>query len=126
MGLFVALGGLLGFLAVAIGAFGAHGLRATLEAHRTTATFQTGVQYHMAHALAILLVALLLDRLREGALLRASAGLFLAGIVLFSGSLYLLSVTGARGWGAVAPLGGLCFLVGWACVLMAGLQSHGR
>lgn len=126
MGVFVALGGLLGFLAVAIGAFGAHGLRATLEAHGTAATFQTGVQYHMAHALAIVLVALLVARVHDGVLLRAGAGLFFAGVLFFSGSLYLLSVTGARWFGAIAPLGGLCFLAGWACVLVAGLQSSGR
>lgn len=112
-------GALLAGIAVAAGAFGAHGLRSRL-APADLVTFETAVRYQMYHALALLAVAGLLAR---GAALAGAAGWsFLAGIALFSGSLYLLTLAGQRWMGAVTPLGGLAFLVGW--VLLA--VSAGR
>lgn len=109
----IILAGINGFLAVSLGAFAAHGLRARLSPELLT-TFQTGVQYHMYHALALLGIGVLMINFPATNLLRMSAWLMLAGIVLFSGSLYLLSITGVRWLGAITPLGGVCFLVAWA------------
>lgn len=104
----VALGALNAALAVAAGAFAAHGLRERLAA-RALEIFETGARYHMYHALAMVLAGLLAAT--RGA---ATAGwLFQAGIVLFSGSLYVLALTGVKGLGAVTPIGGLAFLAGW-------------
>lgn len=112
-------GALLAGIAVAAGAFGAHGLRSRL-APADLVTFETAVRYQMYHALALLAVAGLLAR---GAALAGAAGWsFLAGIALFSGSLYLLTLAGQRWMGAVTPLGGLAFLVGW--VLLAVSAGH--
>ena len=111
--LFVALGALSGFLAVATGAFGAHALRRRLEAD-LLAVFETGSRYQMYHALAIVLVGLLCER-ASSPLLRASGWLFCVGTVLFSGSLYVLALTGIRRLGAITPLGGLCFLA-WSAL----------
>lgn len=112
-----------GFLAVALGAFGVHGLSARLTAD-LMANYQTAAQYHFYHALALLGVALLSLQFPVAALPKASGYLFLAGIVLFSGSLYLLALTGARWLGDVTPVGGLGFLAGWLClcVFAAGRQ----
>jgi uncharacterized membrane protein YgdD (TMEM256/DUF423 family) len=106
--LFAALGAVSALLAVAAGAFGAHALRARLTPE-LLAAFETGARYQMYHALALLLIA------RSGPvpLIRVAGWLFVAGTVLFSGSLYLLALTGARGLGAVTPLGGLAFIAGW-------------
>lgn len=112
-----------GFLAVALGAFGAHGLRARLTADLME-TFQTAVQYHFYHSLALLGVAVLTLHFPTAALPRASGYLFLAGIVLFSGSLYLLALTGVRWLGAVTPLGGVGFLAGWACLCVFALSRQ--
>jgi uncharacterized membrane protein YgdD (TMEM256/DUF423 family) len=107
---FVALGALMAGLAVAAGAFGAHGLRNRLDADML-AVFETAARYQMYHGLALLAVAWAVGRW-SGA---ATAGwLFVAGIVLFSGSLYVLSLSGVRWLGAITPFGGLCFLAGWA------------
>jgi uncharacterized membrane protein YgdD (TMEM256/DUF423 family) len=105
------LGSLFAFLAVACGAFGAHMLRGALSAD-TMHVFETGVRYHMYHALGIFIAAWLLHSFQlRGA---AAAGLFFAaGIVLFSGSLYAMALTGAQWLGIVTPFGGLCFLLGW-------------
>ncbi len=104
----VAIGAVNAALAVAAGAFGAHGLRERLDA-RSLEIFETGARYHMYHALAIVLCGVLATR---GA---TTAGwLFQAGIVVFSGSLYALSLSGVRVLGAITPLGGLAFMVGWA------------
>lgn len=113
--LFLSLAAMNGFLAVALGAFGAHGLRARLEPALMN-SFQTGVQYHMYHALALLAVGLLALQYPTSGSLRASGLLFLAGIVLFSGSLYILSISGLRWLGAITPLGGVAFLAGWAAL----------
>jgi uncharacterized membrane protein YgdD (TMEM256/DUF423 family) len=106
---FVVIGSVLASLAVAAGAFGAHALRARLGPDMLT-TFEVGARYHMYHALGILLVAWASPRWPGSAL---AGWLFLAGIVVFSGSLYLLSLTGQRWLGAITPLGGLAFILGW-------------
>lgn len=116
---FVRVGAINGFLAVALGAFGAHALKATLIHHDTVATWQTATQYHLAHALGLLLVALLSEHLRNTKRLATIGWLWTAGIVLFSGSLYVLAVTGIHLLGAVTPLGGLCFLAGWLLLLFS-------
>lgn len=120
---FLLLAAVNGFLAVALGAFGAHGLGARLSAE-LMATYQTAVQYHFYHALALLGVALLSLQFPAAALPRASGYLFLAGIVLFSGSLYVLALTGARWLGAITPLGGLGFLAGWLCLCVFALSRQ--
>jgi uncharacterized membrane protein YgdD (TMEM256/DUF423 family) len=119
---FVFLGAINGFLAVALGAFGAHALRERLSVEMLE-VYKTGVQYHMAHALALLLVGLLAERWRENRLLQASGWLFFAGIVLFAGSLYALAVSGTRILGAITPLGGLCFLAGWLLLAVAAARD---
>ena len=99
------------FLAVALGAFGAHGLKGVLEANGTLEAWKTAVLYHLAHAIALLALAL------HGVVNRGACYLLVAGIVLFCGSLYLLALTDVRWLGAITPLGGLCFLGGWAWLI---------
>lgn len=112
------LGALFGLLGVAFGAFGAHALQDRLS-ERMLDVFDTAVRYQMIHAVVMLGTALLLARTGSGWF--AGAGIALVvGIVLFSGSLYTLSLTGIRGFGAVAPLGGTAFLVGWVLLLVGG------
>jgi uncharacterized membrane protein YgdD (TMEM256/DUF423 family) len=119
--LFVALGAITAGLAVAAGAFAAHGLKSRLEPD-LLAVFETGARYQMYHGLALFAVAWTVARWPEGG--AALAGwLFLAGIVIFSGSLYLLALTGVRWLGAVTPLGGLAFLGGWAVLAWTALRS---
>lgn len=119
--LFFGLGALLALVGVALGAFGAHGLRSTLSA-ADLATFETGVRYQMYHALALLAVAWATARWPGGT--AALAGwLFLAGILVFSGSLYTLVLTGQRWLGAVTPLGGLAFLAGWGLLAWAAFRG---
>lgn len=117
---FLALGALSAGIAVALGAFAAHALKARLEA-QLLAAFEVGARYQMYHALALVAVGLLAER-RSSRLLGASGALFLAGTVLFSGSLYALSLTGIRGLGAITPFGGLAFLAGWLCLAAAALK----
>ena len=100
------------FLAVALGAFGAHGLRSTLEARRMIDVWNKAVFYHFVHAIALLMLAL------YGTINRGACVLLFIGILLFSGSLYLLALTNLRWLGAVTPLGGLCFLAGWAWLVL--------
>jgi uncharacterized membrane protein YgdD (TMEM256/DUF423 family) len=110
-----------GALAVAFGAFGAHGLQGRIDA-RAIEVFETGARYHMYHALAMGLAAL---AIRSGAAsmpASVAAGFFLAGIILFSGSLYLLALTGVRSLGFVTPFGGLAFLVGWIALAWAATK----
>lgn len=105
------IGAFLGFIAVAAGAFGAHALKNKL-AQDMLAAFETGVRYQMYHALAILLVAGL-GFLLPGTLLHLSGWLFISGTVVFSGSLYLLTLSGVKVFGAITPIGGLILLLGW-------------
>lgn len=116
---FVLIAALAGFTGVALGAFGAHGLRARLSPEML-AVFETGVRYHLVHAVAILATAALAERL-GGRMVALAGWLFLGGIVLFSGSLYLLALTGISILGAITPLGGVAFLAGWACLAFAAL-----
>jgi uncharacterized membrane protein YgdD (TMEM256/DUF423 family) len=111
---FITIGALSGFTAVAAGAFGAHALRDRLSAPMLQ-VFQTGVTYEMYHALGLLGVGILLARFSiDGSpWLTAAGGLFIVGTVLFSGSLYLLALTGTTWLGAITPLGGVAFLLGW-------------
>jgi uncharacterized membrane protein YgdD (TMEM256/DUF423 family) len=114
---FLTLGCVSGGAAVALGAFGAHALRERLVPDML-AVFEVGVRYQMYHALALLVVGLAAGRLPGGG--AAAAGwLFVAGTVLFSGSIYLLAFTGQRWLGAVTPLGGVAFLAGWAALAWA-------
>jgi uncharacterized membrane protein YgdD (TMEM256/DUF423 family) len=117
--LFISLGALSGLLAVAFGAFGAHALRGRLDDY-AMGVFETAVQYHFYHTLALLAVGLLALHQPHTLLLRSSGWLFLLGLVLFSGSLYVLSLTGIKWLGAVTPLGGLAFIAGWACLAAVG------
>ena len=119
---FLLAGASAGLIAVGFGAFGAHGLRGRLTPEML-AVFETGVRYHMYHALALLLTAALMARpgVGGGRLLVAAGWLFVAGIALFSGSLYLLAVTGVTMLGAITPIGGVAFLAGWACLAIASL-----
>ena len=110
-------GSLSAFLAVAAGAFGAHALRARL-APDLVAAFETAARYQMYHALGLIAVAWAASRW-PGALPQWAGWLFVAGTVLFSGSLYALALSGARWLGAITPLGGVAFLVGWACLALA-------
>jgi len=120
MRLFFGLGALLAGLAGALGAFAAHGLRGTLSP-ADMATFETGVRYEMYHALALLAVAWAATQW-ESTLVTVAGWAFVVGIVLFSGSLYLLVLTGTRWLGAVTPLGGVAFLVGWASLAWSSLR----
>jgi len=110
----VAVPGIFGLTGVALGAFGAHALKARLGPELLE-VFRTGVFYQLVHAVALLAVAGIRDRLRAP---RATTWLFSAGIVIFSGSLYALALSGIRGWGAVTPLGGLAFLAGWTTLIL--------
>lgn len=122
--IFIAIAAINGFLAVGLGAFAAHGLRDRLP-EDLLAVFQTGVQYQMYHALALFGVGLLGIQFADSPLLRASGFMFIAGIVIFSGSLYILSLSGIRWLGAITPIGGLAFLTGWLLLAIAMLAGRG-
>lgn len=107
------IGALLGGLGVMIGAFGAHGLQKMLEATNRTATFETAVKYQMYHALAMLLIGILMYQFPQATGLKLSGLFFLIGILIFSGSLYILCLTGVRWMGAITPIGGLFMIAGW-------------
>ena len=112
--LFFGLGALSAFIGVALGAFAAHGLKARLDPAMLV-TFETGVRYQMYHALGLLAVGWACTRW-PGWPTTASGWLFVAGTVLFSGTLYLLALTGVRWLGAITPIGGIAFLAGWLCL----------
>ena len=118
--LFVIIGALSGAIGVAAGAFGAHALRARLEP-RLLEVFETGARYQRYHAIAMLAAAWIVTRF-PGSLANASGWLFLAGTVLFSGSLYAMAFTGIRALGAITPLGGVCFIAGWGCLALAAMR----
>jgi uncharacterized membrane protein YgdD (TMEM256/DUF423 family) len=117
--LFAAFAGALG---VVLGAFGAHALRGSIEP-RLIETFQTAVQYQLIHALALLLVSLTMGWLGQSLSFEISAYAFMAGIILFSGSLYGLVLTEMKWLGPVTPLGGLCLIVGWLALLVGGFRQ---
>lgn len=112
---------ILGMLAVALGAFGAHGLKERL-APDMMAVYQTAVQYHFYHVMLLLALAILLQKYPGESLLVASAVATLVGIVLFSGSLYVLALSGTRWLGAITPIGGLGFLLGWSLLAVFGFR----
>lgn len=116
----VAAAAVLGGLAVLAGAFGAHGLRGRLTAEQLS-SYETAVQYHLLHALVLLVLGLFTTT--TGRSVQPAAGLFIAGIVLFSGSIYLLVLTGQRWLGPVTPLGGLCLIGGWVALLALARPS---
>ena len=120
--LFFVLGSVFLFLAVGIGAFGAHSLQSTFGPGMAE-VYETGVRYQFYHALGLVAVAFAISRWPNATLAPLAGWLFVAGIVLFSGSLYLLSVSGARVLGAITPLGGLCFLAGWAILVWTVVKA---
>jgi uncharacterized membrane protein YgdD (TMEM256/DUF423 family) len=119
--IFFTIGSLLGFLGVAFGAFGAHALKSRLDAD-LLATFEVGVRYQMYHALALLAVGWACTRW-PGTMVTASGWLFVAGTVVFSGSLYALSLSGMRWLGAITPIGGVALLAGWLCLAWAAWKG---
>jgi uncharacterized membrane protein YgdD (TMEM256/DUF423 family) len=125
--IFLALAALNGFLAVALGAFGAHGLRERLATLADGAQrldwWRTAAHFHLVHALALGLVALLAGRV-PATPISIAGWAFFAGITLFSGSLYAMVLTGFRGLGPLTPLGGVCFLIGWAALAWAAVRAR--
>lgn len=118
---FFSLGALLAGLGVAAGAFGAHALRARLSPG-DLGIFETAVRYQMYHALALLAVAWAAQRW-PGAATQWAGWLFVAGILIFSGSLYILVLTGPRWMGAITPIGGVALIAGWVCLMLGALRS---
>ena len=117
-----AVGAMAGAIGVALGAFGAHGLKSRVT-EDLLVVFETGVRYQMYHALALLAVGWASTRW-PGPWTSASGWLFLVGIVVFSGSLYLMTLTGARWLGAITPIGGLAFIAGWVSLALAALTRQ--
>jgi uncharacterized membrane protein YgdD (TMEM256/DUF423 family) len=115
--LFMMLGALSGAVAVAAGAFGAHALRDRVEP-RLLEVFETAARYQMYHALGLLVIGLAATQW-PGRLLQSAGWLFVAGTLFFSGSLYAMTFTGVRALGAITPIGGVCFIAGWACLALA-------
>jgi uncharacterized membrane protein YgdD (TMEM256/DUF423 family) len=127
--MWILVGGVSGFAAVALGAFGAHGLKTRLtgleDGPARLAWWSTAAEYHLAHSLLLVLIGLLaLQKQAPSAPLRAAGIAVLLGVFLFSGSLYAMTLTGVRALGAVTPLGGLAFLVAWVAVAYAGWQMQ--
>jgi uncharacterized membrane protein YgdD (TMEM256/DUF423 family) len=121
MKLFIILGAVNAFLAVALGAFGAHGLKARLDLQYLE-IWKTGVTYQMFHALGLLVIGVLAGKLPSSTLISTSGWLMLAGIVLFSGSLYVLSLTKITILGAITPFGGISFLVAWILIIIVAIK----
>jgi uncharacterized membrane protein YgdD (TMEM256/DUF423 family) len=122
---FLSLGAILAGLSVAFGAFASHALKTKLD-DRALSIFETGARYQMYHALALILVSILMTHAElSQPFLTASGTAFLIGIALFSGSLYGLSLTGVKWLGAIAPLGGTAFLIGWVCLAIVAWSTKG-
>ena len=120
--MFLVLGALLGAAAVVLGAFGAHALKGRLAAD-AMAVYRTAVEYHFYHAIGLALIGAVAMRLPDSAVLASAGWAMLAGVVLFSGSLYVLAVTGVRWLGAVTPVGGLAFIMAWLLFAWAAWRS---
>ena len=120
--LFLLAGSIAMALAVALGAFGAHGLKSKLSQEMLD-IFETGVQYHFYHAIGLLIVSLLAQYLPNSSLLKWGGWLMITGIIIFSGSLYTLSTTGIRWLGAITPIGGLCFIASWIIIGLAAWKG---
>lgn len=119
---FLAIIGVSGALAVGLGAFGAHGLESRLSSE-LLATYETAVRYHFYHTLALVAVVLAIGRWPATGLPVVSGWLFVAGMLLFSGSLYLLAFTGVRWLGAITPIGGVAFIIGWLLLALVALRG---
>lgn len=119
---FMIFAALFGGLGVALGAFGAHALRERLPTDLLV-IFETGVRYQVYHALALFGVVLAIARWPQSSLPVAAGWLFVIGVVIFSGSLYILALSGARWWGAITPIGGVAFLAGWLSLLIAAVRN---
>jgi len=115
-------GSVLGALGVMLGAFGAHAFKTILESNNRLDTFETGVKYHFIHVIALFITAFMMDKYPAKFLNYAGVS-FAIGILVFSGSLYILSLSGQTKWGAVAPIGGLALTLGWLFVLLAVLKN---
>ena len=124
-GLWISIGAFSAAVAVTLGAFGAHGLKGQLTA-AALETFQTGVSYQFYHSLGLILIGVILPANKPSAMLSAAGWLMLAGILLFSGSLYLLSTTGIRSIGIVTPFGGLSLIVAWLMLAFGILWQQGQ
>ncbi len=122
-GKYIQLAAFLGALAVFIGAFGAHGLESVLEKYGRSETFETAVKYQFYHSLAILLAAVLFQLYPEKTLLKRSIWSFFMGILIFCGTLYTLALTGINWLGAITPLGGVAFILGWLLLFWAFRNS---
>ncbi|MGN7399287.1 DUF423 domain-containing protein [Cytobacillus praedii] len=121
MKLFIILGAINAFLSVALGAFGAHGLEKTVEP-KYLEIWKTGVTYQMFHATGLLVIGVLLGKLPASALLSWSGWIMLIGIIFFSGSLYILTLTKIGVLGAITPIGGVCFLTAWILLIIAAVK----
>ena len=119
---FLLMASVFGALAVALGAFGAHALEGRLTADLLS-TYETGVRYHFYHALALLGVVAVISRWPESGAAVAAGWLFVIGILIFSGSLYILAFTGVRWLGAITPIGGVAFIAGWICLVWVALKG---
>ncbi|MCE7863541.1 MAG: DUF423 domain-containing protein [Bacteroidetes bacterium CHB5] len=118
----LAAAGIMGLLAVALGAFGAHALKSTLVTNNRLDVYELAVQYQFYHTLALLGIGLLMLT-RESRLLRTASMFMILGIFLFSGSLYILALTNISTLGMITPVGGVCFIAGWACLVGAALRN---
>ncbi|MCT8140045.1 DUF423 domain-containing protein [Anaerobacillus sp. CMMVII] len=122
MKLFLIIGSINMVLAVGLGAFGAHGLQGKLTT-RMLEIYQTGVQYHMIHAIGILIIAIVADRLGSPGMITWAGWSMFIGILFFSGSLYILSISGVKILGAITPIGGVFFMVGWVLLALAAFKG---
>jgi uncharacterized membrane protein YgdD (TMEM256/DUF423 family) len=120
--LFLVIGSIAMALAVALGAFGAHGLKEVLTDEMLD-IFETGVRYHFYHAIGLLLISFVAPLIPGSSLIQWSGWLMVGGILIFSGSLYLLSIFGIRWLGAITPIGGLCFIISWILLALAAWQN---
>ncbi|MEK4027667.1 MULTISPECIES: DUF423 domain-containing protein [Bacillaceae] len=121
MKLFIIIGAINAFLSVALGAFGAHGLEGKVEP-KYLEIWKTGVQYQMFHALGMVLVGILIGQVQFSSMLNWSGWMMLIGTVIFSGSLYALTLSGIKVLGAITPIGGVAFLVGWVLLVLAAIK----
>lgn len=124
MKIFLIIGTLSAGLGVALGAFGAHGLKSKVAPEMLT-VWETAVQYHLIHALGLVLVGILCQLIPEASLIRNAGWLFLGGIVLFSGSLYAMVLTGNKPLGIITPMGGVAFIMGWISLAVAAFKLPG-
>lgn len=110
-------------LAIALGAFGAHGLEEALDEHYLE-IFETGVRYHMYSALSLMIISLLAKQIGESKLVLAGGRLIFTGTVIFSGSLYILALSGFSKLGMITPIGGVCMLAGWVCIIRSAVKAR--